>query len=307
MKNNCNIGFLLDSPRRDLEGICNIAEELTKNKFNVFILPTYTQAFDLFANKISICVFNYCRSNNAWIILMCKLFGIKVVILDTEGNPNNLNIISSIIKQSKANHLCDLYLFWGKSQLNSISDHLISKERKKITGQPRFEKIFQYNSNKINNNTILFNTNFSIINPKYSNFRNELIDRHTVTKEKLYKIKKLAIQHKQALNIFIESLCYVSQNFPKLKIKVRVHPFEEEKYYADVIKKNNLINVSISDTLTSINDIYNSDILVQSDCNTSLEAALINKPNLNLNFKDLKFRSEYIAKISALQINNLLG
>lgn len=311
------ICLVLDNPLRDLDGICLIAWHLVKHGYEVVIVPMNFQGFEIEALMPDIMIANYIRSNNINILKNYKNKGIKIAVLDTEGMGTWWDQHAINLSKYNINEFIDGYFCWGTEQAELLRRHK-SIDNKKIfvTGSPRLDFVSMpwrsiLPENKTTNDYVLINTNFPMINPKFT--KN--------TKKELKNLEKLGVVSKEKAlsiqnsfnNIFEKFIAVISDLASKLPDQIfilRPHPFESQTPYLGLIKDHN--NIKIQNEGTSIQWINNCLLLLQLNCLTSLEAIMLGKETISfewINDNSLKLYSVESGKVSreAKDINELVS
>ena len=205
-----------------------------------------------------------------------KELGGEIFSLDEEGAVDFKNNTSLSLRYSKgAFDQSKRVYFWGKKQRN-----LYSKDNSKslVTGHPRFEllgsnikNIYLDEKNKIisrYDNFILVNTNMSIGN----NIRGDKFVEENY-KERFPEIKKLISQDKEKIQEICSAISKLLDN--DYKVVLRPHPEEDLQFYEKYFSSCN--NLYITNTGSVIPWIMASQLLIHTDCTTSLEALWLKK------------------------------
>ena len=86
---------------------------LAQQNITVHLVPIYFQAYVLPKKSIDLACFNYIRANNLWLFVMCKALGIKVGVIDTEGNPNGpldryVDLNANVLSRFRPDFICSV-------------------------------------------------------------------------------------------------------------------------------------------------------------------------------------------------------
>ena len=288
------VGVIVDNPNRDLEGLVLVATQLAMKNFEVFLIPMYKQRYFLKYQKIDIIILNYLRPNNLEIFLDYKRAGISVALLDTEGVAGrDLQEYADFVTKTKMSQLIDLYMFWGPGQIKAVENKKgLIPIKTVVTGCPRFDFFEDPWKKSINydlkhKDFILFNTNFPIVNPLYS----EGQDSEYKTMLKVGFTKEYA-ENVVNQNLFaftgIKNLIKVlAEAMPNQQFVIRPHPFEDIDGYKELTELNN-IRVTKNGSANAM--IFYSKCLIHLNCTTAIEAAFMDKPIYSpswLNNKDI--------------------
>ena len=287
------INIIIDSPRRDLRGHIFLTSILSR-KYDVYLIYNY-HLFEIFLNKPDLVIFHNCRPMHHQYLNICKDVGIKTAILDTEGaqlGPNNedLKYFASVVKDSY--NLYDLYFLWGQRQLIEIKKNLKKdqlNEKFFITNNPRFDLYKKENRKfikiiKKNTKIIVFNTNFAWVSPRYTSIKQELdvgvSEFYNDTKKAYIKLES----ERKLYHRFIDTIEYVSSNFPEFKIIINPHPFESNLQYKKISKKYKNIFVFRDIFLPKL--LLNADYIISYNCQTCVDSFFLDKKTISINYID---------------------
>lgn len=130
------IGIIVDNPKRDLNGCSLLAYELGKKNHEVFLIPMYTQGYDIPLLALDLVVLNYARLTNFELIKIYRKLGIKVVVNDTEGGVLSESGLNSpknwahFMKSSQIFRYLDGYTFWGENVYNAfVEEGVLGREQ----------------------------------------------------------------------------------------------------------------------------------------------------------------------------------
>ena len=183
----------------------------------------------------------------------------------------------------KSLEFIDIFWCWGTKQYNDINEKF--KDTKiKIINPPRLAPSYKYRKNKINirsdssRKIILFLTSFGIISKKlkstHKSYLNILKKRGTFNPalgEKFYNDwEDYSNKYKKYFLEMINKLCIA---FPKDQLKIKIHPTEIKSDYENVIKKND--NLDFSDSNSLEKSIISSTDIISSYSTSAIEARLI--------------------------------
>lgn len=231
-----------------------------------------------------------------------KKLGHKVFYLNEEGLMSFNKEFTHRMVSLEGIELIDGVFTWGKNHSQEMME-IFPKLKTKfmITGNARFDilkgKAKDYYYNEVNeikkkyDSFFLVTTKFAKINyikrKNIVDYYSSQISKRMLPTIKLKEICKRSINHEkmnfQNLFIFLEKF---SKEIPEKKIVILVHPGEDKNIYKQ--KLSHLKNVFIAEGDYSSNSwILSSDLVIQNNCTTSLEAFLLNKRSLQLNtFQD---------------------
>ena len=247
-----------------------------------------------------------------------KKFGHKIVGFDEEGMVMNMVETIPIRVTQKCLDLVEYFFTVGKKQSNNTLK-IYPKLKKKICeiGNSRFDLLkkncrgIYYNEvkeiKKEYGKFVFFPSKFTIIN----NLNFKGISKSTkqgpgrfVLEEDLKDQKKI---EKKLLSFFN----FFPKKYPNIKIIIKPHPIEDKNYWRLLLKKIKCKNLILVDNTYQTNSyILAAEFNVGSNCHTSLESFLLNKPTINMrpSKKDGYVISDLIRAVSGkevLKINEL--
>lgn len=278
---NQTVGLVIDNPERDLEGLVLLGAHLVKMGFSVLLIPFYKQRYVAKTEKIDVLVLNYLRPNNLDVFFEYKRQAIKVAVLDSEGNSRqSVDKFADFVLTTNATHLLDLYMFWGVAQMQAVHTKTSLLPRKTIvTGCPRYDffakpwnKCFEFQ--KSERDFILINTNFPLVNPKFSTGRNS--EYKTLIRNGIEPSYALATQDEcmsayQGMKKLITTL---AEAFPDQTFVIRPHPFEAVSGYRNL---NRFGNIKVIQSASANSWIKMCKCLIHLNCTTAIEASLMGK------------------------------
>ena len=301
------IAIIVDHPKRELPFVVKLAEEFLKRFNEVILIPMYEIDDFLLSRKFKetkLIIFNYIRKNNLDKIEYSHLSGKINVIYDTEGAPgrDGYDLSNFLNRVKNYFNLIDLYLFWGQAQVEDIKKKINLNFDFNVVG---FLRHLEKNNSQDKKENILINTNFASINPMFSNSVKEEIKIFKNLKDvKNIDFYERILEKKKEKEELFDFIKYISNKLPKEKFYIRPHPFEEKIDYMNL--SNNIKNVFIDTSLTSIEALRNSKALIHLGCTTSVEAYFLNVPVINLSWINKNSKYSYsVVKRNGFQANNL--
>ena len=241
-----------------------------------------------------------------------KKFGHKIVGFDEEGMVMNMVETIPLRVTHKCLDLVEYFFTVGKKQSNNTLK-IYPKLKKKICeiGNSRFDLLKQncrgiyYNEvkeiKKEYGKFVFFPSKFTIIN----NFNFKGIPKSSeqgpgrfVLEEDLKDQKKI---EKKLLSFFN----FFPKKYPNIKIIIKPHPTEDKNYWRLLLKKIKCKNLILVDNTYQTNSfILAAEFNVGSNCHTSLESFLLNKPTINIRAckSDGYVISELIRSVSGKEI-----
>ncbi len=245
--------------------------------------------------------------------------GHKIFFLDEEGLMCfNKNFTHRRITKEGL-ELLDYFFTWGKNHKSDITNLFPEFEKKfHITGNPRFD-IIKKNSKKFYSDEIkrikeihgdfyLLTTKFGKVN--YVKRKNVIswydtqVNKGILRTEETKEVCKRSIKHEEEnIKNFFEFIKLFSESFPSKKLMILVHPAEEISVYANLIK--NMDNIKLASGFSTNSWILSSDLIIQNNCTTSVEAYIMGVKPIQLNyFKDPEVEFKLPKIVSEIFDNN---
>ena len=317
------IYLMMEIKKRELEARLYFAYVAAMNGYSVVI----GKKGDIWTRRNllrpGIVVFKSIGPNNTKLIDDILKSGHKVVAWDEEAfvTPKEINFFI----QFRLNRLnfkkLEYFFTWGE-----VEYEYLSKEYKEFK-----DKIYKTGNSRIDilkgENFKVFNSEIDEIKKKHGEFclflgnfgrTNNLTFKDKTEGYVKYQLKEGTFKpgtpaHKFALNNeFISRGVFdqlpnlfkeFSLNFPDKKMIVRPHPSEKLEPYKEMLK--GIKNVILaSDDNNTLSWIKASDFIVSSNCTTSIEAFLLNKPSINYwPFDDQKEQEFYLPDKVSLNAN----
>ena len=229
-----------------------------------------------------------------------KKLGHKIVGFDEEGLVMNMPQVIPLRVDKTCMKLVDYFFTVGKVQKKNTLK-IYHKEYKKIisVGNVRFDLMKKPMRKMYNNNVklikkkygkfILFPSKFTIIN----NYNFRKLPKVLSSRQDVKSDWDDQIKMQKKLNNFFN---YFPKKYPNIKILVKMHPVERKEYWMDLVKKINCKNfIFVNDHLPTNAYLIASEFNVGSNCHTSLESYLFDKPTIN--WRASKKDSHVISKI----------
>ena len=286
------IGLIVDHPKRDLDGIIRIACALIEKRVCVYIIPLYYQGVDVPLLDLDVILINYARPINLELVKGYFKQKISIFVLDTEGGilsetgANSLENLTNYVSKSGYSRLLSGYLFWGNHLFNAFSKKkILKKEKMHITGCPRFDfasKDLRHLLTYKDSNFILVNANFSLVNPSF--VKNDKKEIEVLIKSgwnRLY-VNKMVADQRLIMKNFLNTIRDLALTFPHRKFLIRPHPFENKKVYDDYF--SDFYNVTVDGNGNVLNVIKNSAFLLHLNCGTSIEAIMLKRLPVSMEF-----------------------
>lgn len=275
------ICLVVDNPLRDLDGLVLLAWHFAQQNFQVWLVPMYDQAFDIRAVCPDFVLLNYVRNNNLQHVYAYLREGIKVGVLDTEGTGGKTpEEFSKLVGSSGGAQHLDLYCTWGSSQAQALETAgVVPANRISITGCPRYDFCASpwrdaLLKPQITPGYVLVNTNFPIVNPRYSaGSQDEFKTMLSAGFDAEFATQYIA-DARQAHQGMVELIDKLCESFPEQQFVLRPHPFESRESYE---RLNKHANFQIRQEGTSLEWLNQCSLLLHLNCSTAVEASMLGK------------------------------
>ncbi len=228
-----------------------------------------------------------------------KKEGHKIFFIDEEGLMSFNKEFTHRRLSEEGLQLMDVIFTWGNNHKKELIDLYPTLSQKiKIVGNPRIDilkdiskQFYSEEIKKIKDSCgdfFLLVTKFGKIN--YVKRKN-IIDYYTshlrsgyLNTDKLKEICKRSIKHEEKNFInFINFIKLFNKSLKNKKLIILVHPSEDIKIYEDIVV--NMKNIQLAFGEFSSNSwILSSDLVIQNNCTTALEAYLMGIKPIQLNF-----------------------
>lgn len=284
------ICLIVDNPLRDLDGLVLLAWYLAKKNAEVFLVPMYTQGYDVPAICPDFVLLNYARSVNTDLIKAYYNAGISVGILDTEGGiwESEEQYVKSI-NHHECSAYIDLYCLWGDKQYEALLKYTDFKEYQlTVSGCPRYDF---YQEPWIETLELLYKekmpmiliiSNFSLAFPRFArSVKNEINNMIRAGYEENYVINRVNSEV-NAKKMYKEIIRKLSEDFPSVKFIIRPHPFESENDYMKAF--NNTHNIAIRRDGTIAPWIKAASIMIHLNSSTAIDTFMMGKTPITLDW-----------------------
>jgi surface carbohydrate biosynthesis protein len=295
------VGFIVDHPKRDLPGGIMVAHALAKRGVDTVLIPLYEQAVDVPLLGLDALVINYTRPANIELVQGYHAMGLPVWVLDTEGGvladdgANSPDRMASYVRDSGYGALLAGYFFWGPVLHRAfVKGSGMASERLHITGCPRFDfaaprwrEVLTYDRTRY----ILVNANFPLVNSLFSRSPEGEKNALIASGWQPEYVDQIIADSRLILAKFIDTVRALAIRFPSQSFIVRPHPFENaDLYRAEFSKQANIIVDGVGSVL---NVIHNSIGVIHLNCGTSIEAVLLGKTPLSMEFLNTPHMSSH--------------
>lgn len=283
------IGLVVDHPLRDLPGMLLLALELAGRGIETALVPLYDQGLDVPLLGLDALVLNFARHANEDLAREYARLGIPLYVLDTEGGilsdkgraaPRS---IAAYVRDSAFSQLLTGYLFWGEVMKEAFEqEQALPVDRLHVTGCPRFDyytAAFAGLEPPKRTGHILVNTNFSIVNPRFST--NPAGDADALREVGFADdyIARLQEENLRVMTGMTDLVRQLATDLPNQHFVLRPHPFERSQAYSEAL--GHLPNVEIDGTGPVLDALRGAHAMVHLNCGTAVEALMLGLPALS--------------------------
>jgi surface carbohydrate biosynthesis protein len=289
---NKAFGFVLDHPRRDMPGAITFAHAAARRGCDTYIVPMYDQATDVPLLPLDALVVNFARPANLDLVKGYAEAGLPVFVLDTEGGilteagTNTPDRLGSLLKERGFDQLLAGHFFWGSRLRNAFADRSgLPEDRLIVSGCPRFDYASPRWRRALTHprrDFVLMNASYPLVNPLFvSDAASERAAAVSAGWDADY-ITQLTRDVAQAFEEFKAVTARLAADLPKLTFLVRPHPFENHQTYQREFA--GLSNVVVDGAGSVLNVIANSSCLVHLNCSTAVEAVMLDRLPISLEY-----------------------
>ncbi len=286
------VGFIVDHPKRDLPSGIMVAHALAKRGVETVLVPLYEQAVDVPLLGLDALVINYTRPANLELVRRYHAMGLPVWVLDTEGGvladdgANSPDRMASYVRDSGYRALLAGYFFWGPVLHRAfVEGSGLASERLHITGCPRFDyaaprwrDVLTFDRRSY----VLVNANFPLVNSLFSRSPEGEKKALIASGWQPEYVDQIIADSRLILTRYIDTVRTLAIRCPAQSFIVRPHPFENADRYRSEFSEQ--ANITVDGAGSVLNVIHNSVGVIHLNCGTSIEAVLLGKPPLSMEF-----------------------
>lgn len=304
-----DIVLVVDHKWRDLPGLVFLAHVLEQNYgLSVRLVPYNLWQKSLILDRPELlCVSVLYGKRGEEIIRVCREIGTKLVVIMTEGRPNNMEALKYSTGGGSNSKYADFWIAWSHTVKDfMLSEGVLPPEKIEVLGSLRFD-IYSppYNSiimergdfaNKYALNPekpiISWATNFT--NAKFYKGNEDFLIKNWndlgLTRFEAYsnprKSAKLDYETRKTSSRIIKKLLSANE---EIQIAVKPHPAEDHKFYLNFVKD---CNSEFGGRVAFIGFDYIWNLLNAADihlhrlCTTGVEAWFLDVPSIELHIKD---------------------
>ena len=269
--------YVFDSCKREILDMVAVAKALDETHLTFVQLAHLEKAIT--EVDVDFVILPFCRPQLLEVCKYLKSMDVFIFVFDNEGGvyESSKKYFDKVDK--KTTYFVDEFWLWGSELSDTFTAHGIQN---RVTGRPRFTLLFQLRELLTDmiepTSDLLVNTSYSLCAPKYLSLEDE---RRVWIKngEDVQRLDVMIDQQAKFRASLLKDLEATSR-----KVLVRVHPFEDAREYFELANRKN--NIQMSSSLLVITDILKSKVIAQRGCTTAIEAALLGKPVLKLDYSD---------------------
>ena len=292
------IGFVVDHPLRDLDGLVLVAHLLAQRGHRTVLIPFYAQNFDLPSLDLDLVVVNYLRPANEALVRATLARATKVAVLDTEGALRPAKGVTSYegcaayLRESGLDNAISLYMLWGEAMKPLLLERTrLDPARIEVTGCPRFDLAHQpWSLAGERQEIILVNTAFPTVNSRHAHDGREDRAALRATGFSDAEIDDVFSTYRAIMADFCEAVARLAKARPGRQFVVRPHPFEASEPYERHFAA--FPNVTLHRAGSVLDMLSRSDCLLHVNCTTAVEAVMCGVPPISLDFAN---RAEAVA------------
>jgi surface carbohydrate biosynthesis protein len=277
-----------------------LAYALARRGASVAIVPMYEQAVDVPRLGLDSLVVNYARSINLDLMQSYAKAGLALYVLDTEGGvltekgSNSPPLMAAYMRDSGYANILSGYFFWGGRLHEAFRDGAVMPaDRLHVTGCPRFDyaaprwrKLLDGGSQGY----LLVNANFPFVNPRFAGKPSAERDAMVAAGWDAAYLDLFQADLKQVFANYLVELDRLAAARPDRPILVRPHPFENDEVYRTALAGRS--NVVVDGTGNVLERIRDSAAVIHLNCGTAVEAVLLGKLPVQLEYLNTKVTAE---------------
>lgn len=278
-----------------------LAHALGRHGIETALVPLYDQAIDVPLLGLDALVINYTRPANHDLVQGYANAGLPVWVMDTEGGvladdgANTPDRLAAYVRDSGWSKLLAGYFFWGSTLREAFVAHSgMPAAHLHATGCPRFDwaaprwrELLQHE----HHGYVLVNANFPLVNPLFVRSPEVELDALVSAGWEREYVVRLIADSRQILEAYIGTIHRLASQRPQRKFLVRPHPFENADRYRQAFA--GLANVMVDGRGSVLNVIRQAQCVLHLNCGTSIEAVMLDKLPLSMEFLNTPLMSRH--------------
>jgi surface carbohydrate biosynthesis protein len=237
-------------------------------------------------------VVNFARPANLDLVKGYTSAGLPVFVLDTEGGilteagTNTPARLATLLKERGFDQYLAGHFFWGSRLRDAFVDRSgLPEDRLIVSGCPRFDYASRRWRSALTHprrDFVLVNASYPLVNPLFvSDAASERAAAVNAGWDDEY-MTLLTRDVAKAFEDFKAVTLRLARDLPQLTFLVRPHPFENHMTYQRVFA--GLANVVVDGAGSVLNVIANASCLVHLNCSTAVEAVMLDKLPISLEY-----------------------
>jgi surface carbohydrate biosynthesis protein len=311
MSQKLRVGVTLDNPKRDLRGSLLLISALARAGVEAYLMPMYNQYYEIPLIGLDALIVNCARKTNQEQLANIRKLGTRIYVLDTEAGllsktgPRSPDGWASFIRDSGLAENIDGYFFWGHALYQGfLRQNVLPAEKLHVTGTPRYD-VLHPRWRKIlkapREGIILVNSNFAGVNPRFTRSVDFEIKMAVEAGIDLELVRAILRDQQQIMNGFVDSIRELASRRKERRFVFRPHPFEGEEVYRKAF--TGLDNVILDSSGEVFDVLSGTEFLIQLNCTTAVDAFLLDKPSIGLEYLNTNLFSSYIPLPRELSYN----
>lgn len=278
-----------------------LAHALACRGIETVLVPLYDQAVDVPLLGLDALVINYTRPANIDLVRGYADGGLPVWVMDTEGGvladdgANTPDRLAAYVRDSGWAGLLAGYFFWGSTLREAFVSHSgMAASKLHLTGCPRFDWAAPRWRDLLlhdRSDYILVNANFPLVNPLFVRTPEDELDALVSAGWARDYVVRMVADSRQILGHYIETVQRLARQLPQRQFLVRPHPFENADRYRHAFAS--LANVEVDGRGSVLNVIRHAQCVLHLNCGTSIEAVMLDKLPLSMEFLNTDLMSHH--------------
>lgn len=287
MMKSARIAIVVDHPQRDLAGALLIAHELCQRGHSCHLVSLNDQESEIMALRPDFVLLNYLREFNYPLATDLHRAGIHFGVLDTEGGVWETNDSYTELLWRDRNLLqrTNAVCMWGPR----LAQHVVEEKyfhpaQVRITGCARFDYYHPHWKDILRPDRdahfrILINTNFSVVNPRFTTPEKNARYCHQEYGWSWEQIRAVTGAETKAIDGVIEMARKLAGQLPDCRIVLRPHPFESPDVYVNALQGLGPVTINAEGPVQP--QIAAADVVIQRSCTTAMESVAAGVPTLS--------------------------
>jgi surface carbohydrate biosynthesis protein len=303
-----DVAIVVDQKWRDLPGAAALAVWLQERHGLTAVLLPYGRWREILVSRTprALIVTHMNGSRNAAIAEVARRMGARVIVIQTEGRPNNLEIMEYAVGRDLRAEAVDLWFTWSET----VRDYMLQRSTMPAAGviaagphrfdiyraplnaliAPRASFLRKYGLDP-GRQTVTLATNFTCTKYYRTNaefLRSDWKDLGLSSQPSFSQPEAFAAADFEAREKTLEIARGLLANRPTVQLLIKPHPTEEHQRYREFVAECNESGNRVAFIgLEYIWDVLNaSDVHIHRMCTTGVEAWFLDVPSVELHVMD---------------------